>query len=85
MKIKIINAQCDPNLAEDRGLPTNSFLIEYLQDGITCFDLVMANKQSDIFDHYWDNYRRDFKNMTQTQGRINPRLWGAQQTGGKKK
>jgi len=36
----------------------------------------MSNKKVDIFDHYWDNYRSDFKNMTQTQGKINPKLWG---------
>ena len=35
-----------------------------------------APKQVDIFDHYWDNYRSEFKNITQAQGRINPKLWG---------
>lgn len=85
MKIKIIHQGCDPNLSEDRSLPTNSYLIEYLQDAITCYDIVMANKKADIFDHYWDNYRRDFKDMTQTEGRISPKLWGIQPKGGKKK
>jgi hypothetical protein len=43
---------------------------------MTKFDIVSAAKQVDIFDYYWDNYRHDFKNMTQTEGRINPKLWG---------
>ena len=47
--------------------------------------LLNPNKQADIFDHYWDHYRADFKNMTQTEGRINPKLWGIQPKGGKKK
>ena len=51
------------------------FLVEYLQDGITKFDICSAGKQVDIFDHYWDHYRRDFVNMTQTEGRVNPKLW----------
>lgn len=73
--IKQIHSDCDPTMADDRSLPTNSFLVEYLQDGMTKFDVVSASKQVDIFDHYWDNYRSDFINMTQTQGRINPKLW----------
>jgi hypothetical protein len=31
---------------------------------------------ADIFDHYWDNYRSDFKNMTQAKGTVNPKLYG---------
>tara|TARA_A100001234_G_C12467540_1_gene317876 strand:+ start:477 stop:644 length:168 start_codon:yes stop_codon:yes gene_type:complete len=50
-------------------------MVEYLQDGMTHFDIVSAAKQVDIFDDYWDKYRHDFKNMTQTEGRVNPKLW----------
>jgi hypothetical protein len=74
--MKIIQTDCDPSLAEDRSLPTSAYLVEYTQDGMTHFDIVMAAKQVDIFDHYWDNYRSDFKNITQAKGRINPKLWG---------
>ena len=73
--IKIIHAECDASLAEDKSLPYNTFLVEYLQDGITKFDLVSSSKKVDIFDHYYDNYRSDFIKMTQTQGRVNPRTW----------
>ena len=73
--IKEIYMDCDPTQADDKSLPTNSFLVEYEQDGITKFDIVAAAKQVDIFDHYYDNYRSDFKNMTQTEGRANPKLW----------
>tara|TARA_B100001287_G_scaffold274498_1_gene279927 strand:+ start:3403 stop:3666 length:264 start_codon:yes stop_codon:yes gene_type:complete len=74
--MKIIHQDCDPTMGEDRSLPNNAFLIEYLQDGLTKFDIVIAAKQVDIFDHYYDNYRNDFKNMTQAQGRVSPKLWG---------
>jgi len=73
---KVIHEDCDPTLAQDRTLPNNAFLIEYLQDGMTRFDIAMAAKQVDIFDDYWDKYRHDFVTMTQTEGRINPKLWG---------
>lgn len=73
--MKVITKECDPSLATDRSLPYTAYLIEYLQDGITKFDIVTGDKQSEIFDYYWDLYKKDFVNMTQTEGRINPRLW----------
>jgi len=72
---KIINQDCDPTLAEDKSLPYTAFLVEYLHDGMTKFDIAIGNKQVDIFDDYWDKYRNDFINMTQTQGRVNPKNW----------
>ena len=73
--INLIHEDCDPTVAEDKSLPTNAFLIEYLQDGVTKFDLVTALKTVDIFDHYWDNYRGDLKNITQAMGNVKPNLW----------
>jgi hypothetical protein len=73
--IRMIHRDCDPSLAENKNLPYTSFLIEYLQDGMTKFDIASGNKQVDIFDHYWDHYRHDLINMTQTEGRVNPKMW----------
>jgi hypothetical protein len=73
--IKVLHKECDPSIAEDKSLPYTTYLVEYLQDGITKFDIVSGHKQVDIFDHYWDNYRSDFLNMKQTEGRINPKNW----------
>ena len=38
----------------------------------------MASKAVDMFDHYYDNYRKDFVGWKQSEGRINPSLWNAQ-------
>jgi hypothetical protein len=73
--IRMIHKDCDPSLCEDRSLPYIAYMVEYLQDGMTKFDICSANNRVDIFDHYWDHYRHDFKNMTQTEGRVNPRVW----------
>lgn len=73
--MKIIHQDCDPSLADDRSLPYTAYLIEYLQDGITKFDISYGKKQVELFDYYWDNYRNDLVNMTQTEGRVNPKLW----------
>ncbi len=73
--MKIIHEDCDPSLADDKSLPTSSFLVEYVIGKDIHFDIVMAAKQVDIFDHYWDNYRSDLKGMTQAEGRANPKLY----------
>ena len=74
MKIKIIKEDCDPTAAEDRSLPCTAFLITYVNEGRTCYDIAVSSKQVDIFDHYWDKYG-NVKAMTQTEGRANPKLW----------
>ena len=74
-KINILFQDCDPTVANDKKLPTSAFLVEYLQDGLTKFDIVTSYKQVDIFDHYWDNYRSDFKNMSQAKGIVSPKLY----------
>ena len=76
MKIKIIHEDCDPSISQDKSLPYTAYLIEYMVDGLTKFDIAIAPKRVDIFDHYWDYYRHDFVNMTQTEGRVNPKMWG---------
>jgi hypothetical protein len=40
------------------------------------YDLVMAAKQSKIFDAYYDKYKENFVTMVQSEGRVNPKLWG---------
>lgn len=76
MNIKILQQNCDSSLAEDRTLPYNCYLVHYIIDDSKCYDLVITNKKVDIFDYYWDNYREDFKWFRQSEGRVNPKLWG---------
>ena len=83
--MKILFEDCGPEPAEDRGLPNNSFLIEYKVDGTSHYDIAAAAKQSEIFDHYYDKYRKDFVTMNQTEGRINPKLYGYEAPKNKKK
>ena len=76
--MKILFENCDPDKAEDRTLPNNSFLVEYKVDegAVSSYDIAAAAKQSEIFDHYYDNYKKGFVTMNQTEGRINPKLYG---------
>lgn len=72
--VNIIHQNCDPELAQDRSLPHTAYLIEF-NDGIgIVYDIAIASKRVDIFDHYWDKYR-NIISMKQTEGRCNPKLW----------
>ncbi len=74
-KVRVYKKDCDPSEAEDKSLPYIAYLVEYSQDGMTKFDICIAGKRVDLFDHYYDQYKQDFVTFTQTQGRMNPRLW----------
>lgn len=74
--MKILHQDCSPEVAKDRGLPYNSYLVTYEDDGVKKYDLVQANKQIEIFDYYWDRYRDSIKGWKQSEGRVNPKLWG---------
>lgn len=75
MSVRILQQNCDPLAANDRSLPYTCYLVEYLIDGQSAYDLVIANKKVDIFDYYWDRYREDFIRFDQSEGRVNPKLW----------
>jgi len=83
--MQILHQNCDPELAEDRSLPYNCYLVWYEDDGAIAYDIVIANKKVEIFDYYWDRYREDFKGFKQSEGRINPKLWGIKPNTNKKK
>jgi hypothetical protein len=83
--MKIINENCDRELANDRTLPYTAYLVSYEVDAVMAYDLVIADKKSDIFDYYWDKYREGLKGWRQSEGRVNPRNWGYKSTEEKKK
>ena len=35
----------------------------------------MAQKAVDIFDHYYDKYKKEFKWLKQSKGTLRPNLW----------
>jgi len=83
--LKIVHEDCDPSLSLDKSLPYTAYLIEYIIDGISHFDISIGRNQVEMFDYYYDKYKKDFIKFTQTEGRVNPKLWGPQQQETKKK
>lgn len=76
--MKILFENCDRDKAQDRTLPNNAFLIEYKVDegAASSYDIALGAKQSEIFDYYYDKYKKGFVTMNQTEGRANPKLYG---------
>lgn len=60
-------------------------MVEYVLDKKIHYDIVMANKKVDIFDHYYDLFRYDLLTFNQTAGRIRPNLYGYKAPEEKKK
>jgi hypothetical protein len=83
--VKVIHEDCDPSLSQDTSLPNSAYLVEYIQGEETHFDIVMSGRVVDIFDIYYDKYKKNLINITQAEGRIAPKLWGYENKENKKK
>jgi len=81
--INIIHVNCQPEAANDRSLPRDSYLVTYGDNGEQKNDIVQG-LQSDIFDQYWDKYR-DFRAMKWTEGTVSPKMWGYKPNESKKR
>ena len=75
--MNIIHEKCDPKLAEDRKLPYTAYLVQYEVEGKVEHDIAMGSGQVEIFDAYYDKYKKGFKWLKQTQGTTRPNLWNA--------
>ena len=75
--MRVIHEKCDPKLAEDRQLPYTAYLIQYEVEGKIEHDIAMGSRAVDIFDHYYDKYKKGFKWLKQTGGTVRPNLWSA--------
>ena len=75
--MKLIQEKCDPKAAEDRTLPYTAYLIEYKVEGKSNYDIAMGDSQVEIFDIYYDKYKKDFVGFKQTEGRQRPNLYNS--------
>ena len=73
--MKILYEKCDPKKAEHRGLPYTAFLVQYELEGKAAYDIAVSTKAVEIFDHYYDKYKKDFRRFDATSGTVDPRKW----------
>ena len=85
MSVNVIAEKCDPKAAEDKTLPYTAYLIQYEHEGKVQHDIAMGQKAVDIFDHYYDKYKKGFKWLKQSGGTQKPNLWNNKPPQRKKK
>ena len=73
--LNILKENCDPQKDNNTALPYNAYLVQYKAgEDETRWDLTMAYKMSEIFDHYYDKYKSVLA-IIQSDGRVAPKMW----------
>lgn len=83
--IRILEANCEISKAQNKALPTNSYLITYLDmiPGGGSYSKhydIATGKRVDIFDCYYDKLGKDSRRLLGiewTDGAVNPKLFCA--------
>ena len=73
--MKVLYENCDKEKANDTSLPYTAYLVTYKVDGKERYDVTISKKGVELFDYYYDLYKKDFVTFIQTKGNINHRLW----------
>ena len=62
--------------AKDKSFPSDAYLVWYNVEGNEILDLTRSAKKANIFDMYYDKYKKDLKRIEYGPGTINPTQWG---------
>ena len=73
-KIKLIFEKCPRDKANDKKLPSDSFVVSYNDKEELKYDIVRASAQVDVFDAYYDKYK-NVKAIEWTKGIIHPKTY----------
>ena len=73
--MKIVHENCDLEKCNIVTLPNTAYVVTYKVDGNECNDITISQKKVEIFDHYYDKYKKDLINIVQAKGTANPKLW----------
>ena len=57
----------------------SQFAYQWLDERLAISDMIaMGEKKVDIFDVYYDKYKKDFIGMKQSEGRVAPNRWNVE-------
>ena len=76
-KIKLVFEKCQRDKANDKKLPSDSFVVSYNDKEELKYDIVRAAAFVDVFDAYYDKYK-NVKGIEWTQGIVHPRTYDGQ-------
>ena len=49
-----------------------------MREGRIAYDIATATSKVELFDEYYDKYKKDFVTFKQASGTVNPSVWGYQ-------
>jgi len=78
MTVNLIHEDCDPTLAQDKTLPYNAYLVEYTKESRIAYDISTCSTTVELFDEYYDKYKKDFISFKQAAGKVAPAMWNRQ-------
>ena len=79
MSIQVLHEKCERNKADDKKLPSDSFLVTYKVEEEVKYDVARGGGLVEIFDHYYDAYK-NVQGIAWTNGIVSPRTFdGANQ------
>ena len=76
-KIKLLFEKCQQDKANDKKLPSDSFIVSYEHDKELKHDIIRATAQVDVFDAYYDKYK-NVKGIQWTKGIVHPKTYDGQ-------
>ncbi len=74
MTVQVIHEKCELGKAEDKKLPSDSFLVSYKIEDELKHDITRAGSQMELFDHYYDTYK-NVQQISWTKGIVNPKTY----------
>ena len=72
----VLHQNANTRQLTDKSLPNDAYLVTYVIDGKTYYDLTRTGKRLRLFDMYWDKYREGLKSIVWGPGTANPKTWG---------
>ncbi len=76
MTVIILHEKCEIDKAEDKKLPSDSFLVSYKVEDEIKYDVTRAGTQLELFDHYYDTYK-NVQGIAWTKGIVNPKTYAS--------
>lgn len=71
----ILYERCEPELAKEKSLPRDSYLVTYMSEDQVFYDIVRSGTRVEIFDHYYDKSYQ-LKSIDWTEGNVHPKMYG---------
>lgn len=72
---EILKHNCTLEEAKDTNVPNDAYIVTYVRDGKTYYDLTRCGKKVNLFDMYYDAMGDVVRSIDWGCGRFNPKTW----------